>query len=167
MTLIIIFSTIVFFIFGFIVMVNIDKFIDKSVQPTKNYILDKDGLSDDAGQRSILIFGNNKITTVVKNYCKAHNYLFSIIEDINNIDKKYKYLTLFALSNNDADNLIISSVGLKVYSIPHIITICNSQENLRIYNEFNFDKVILYDEDIEKTYNVIKELVDNAIKIQA
>lgn len=167
MTLIIIFSTIVFFIFGYLVMSNIDRFLDKNVQTVEDYFMDEGIIDNQEEHKSILIFGDNKITSLIKDYCDSQNYVFRVIEDINNIDKRYKYLSLFALSNNDADNLMLSSIGLKVYSIPHIITLCNSRDNLKIYNEFNFEKVIMYDDEIDKIYNDVKGLIENVTKNQA
>lgn len=165
MTLIVIFSTIVFFLLGYHVMSTIDKCIDNNVQQTKGYFFDEGIYDIEAIQKKILIFGDNKITHLISDYCEDQDYLYEVIEDINNIHNDCRYISLFALSNNDSDNLIIGSIGLKVYSIPYIITLCNSWENLKIYNEFNFDKVILYDDNIDDIYNVIKELVEIAVKI--
>lgn len=167
MTLIIIFSTIVFFIFGYVVMSNIDRFLDKNIQTTEDYFMDEGIIDKEEEQKNILIFGDNKISTLIKDYCEAQNYVFKVIADIDNIDKRYKYLSLFALSNNDADNLMLSSIGHKVYSIPHIITLCNSRDNLKVYNEFNFEKVIMYDDEIDVIYNEVKGLMDNATKNKA
>lgn len=166
MTLILVFFIIVFFIFGFFVMDNIDKFIYKNIQTTEESFVKEVIVSNEKEFKNILIYGDNKIATIIKDYCKEQNYHFNVIKDINDIDKKNKYLSLLALSNSDTDNLIISSIGLKVYSIPHIITLCNNRDNLKVYSEFNFEKVIMYDDAINLVYEDVKGVMENAIKNQ-
>jgi Trk K+ transport system NAD-binding subunit len=65
---------------------------------------------------------------------------------------------------DDEDNLMIASVGLKVYDIPHIIALCNSQNNLKLYKEFNFDKVLLNNNEMDELFNTVKGFVQNAVK---
>lgn len=71
---------------------------------------------------------------------------------------------MFALSYNDVDNLMISSIAFKVYSIPSVVALCNSQSHLKIYNEFRFDEVLLYNDNIDRLFNAIKGWIEDAVK---
>jgi hypothetical protein len=45
--------------------------------------------------------------------------------------KNFDYL--FALSGNDADNIVLCKIGRKVYCIDKIISLCNDRENERMF----------------------------------
>lgn len=120
--------------------------------------------NDEEGK--ILIFGENELTHLIKEFCDYKSYSYKDIVDINNLNYNYKYLSLFALSDNDTDNLIISSIGNKVCAIPFTIAICNSIDNLKVYNQFNLEKVLLYDGQIDRMYSVVREMVEDVIKSQ-
>ncbi|MCR1898477.1 hypothetical protein NSA47_05665 [Irregularibacter muris] len=164
MTLIIVFFVIAFLLFGYYIMDRIDKFIESNFLIPDEYH-PYQYLSDNEDKEIvILIYGDNALSKHVKNYCDSQKYLYENIIDIHYISKDYRYMYLLALSLNDVDNLMVSSIGLKVYGIPHIIILCNNKNNLKIYREFNFDKVLLYTDEIDKLLNIMKETIENAVK---
>jgi len=45
------------------------------------------------------------------------------------LEQEQNFCYLFALSENDVDNIVLCKVGKKVYSIEKIISICNDRRN--------------------------------------
>lgn len=166
MTFIVVFVAIVFLLLGYYAMDRIDKVLVNNVLSSNEYLSgDKTG-NCGSKKKVILICGENELTKQIKAYCDSQEYIYEAITEFNNISAANKYICLLALSYNDADNLMIASVGLKVYSISNIIALCNSQNNLKLYNEFNFDKVLLYNEEMDKLFNIAKGFVQNAVKTE-
>jgi Trk K+ transport system NAD-binding subunit len=145
-------------------MDKIDKFIVNNVSPPNEYLSYEDTNNKESNQKVILIYGDNELTKLIKAYLNSEIYIYEAITEFNNISSDNKYSCILALSYNDVDNMMIGSVGLKVYGISHIIALCNSQNNLKLYNEFNFDKVLLYDAEMDKLFNIVKGFVKNAIE---
>lgn len=145
-------------------MDKIDKFTENNILPLNEGTYYERLPSDDSQDDFILIYGDNALTDQVKSYCDAQNYQYKTIIDIHFFCTSYKYNCLLVLSYSDVDNLITSSVGIKVYSISHVIALCNVQNNLKIYNDFYFDKVILYQKEIDILLSSIKESLQNAVK---
>jgi hypothetical protein len=145
-------------------MDRIDKYLAGNVSSSNQYLSSEDINNKVSKRKVILIYGDNELTRLIKVYCNSQKYIYEFITEFNNIDTANQYSCLLALSNNDADNLMIASVGLKVYSISHIIALCNSQNNLKLYNEFNFDKVLLFNNEMDELFNIVKGFVQNAIK---
>lgn len=164
MTFIVVFVAIVFLLIGYYAMDKIDKYLAGNVISSNQYLSEEDINNKVSKRKVILIYGDNKLTNLIKAYCNSEKNIYEGITEFNNISTGNQYSCLLALSNNDADNLMIASVGLKVYSISHIITLCNSQNNLKLYNEFNFDKVLLFNSEMDELFNIVKGFVQNAIK---
>jgi hypothetical protein len=49
-----------------------------------------------------------------------------------NRGSNYRYL--FALSDNDADNIVLCNIGKKIYCIDRMISICNQQRNAQLFH---------------------------------
>ncbi|GEM_PF-3274031 len=162
MTLIVGLSTIVLFILGYYIMDHIDQFIQNNVGiSNKNLCHEK--VKDREEKNRILIYGKNELTELVEDYCNSQRYEYQQITDVCYIDPETKYRCLLALSYNDADNLTVSSIGFKIYSISNVTALCNNQENLKMYKEFSVHNVLLYD-DIDKVFGMIKGLVEDGNK---
>ena len=166
MTLTVCFSAIVFFILGYYLIDNIDKFIENKIDAPYENISYKKINDKGPEQNIILIYGKNELTKRVENYCESKKYIYESMKEINPINTDYRYICLFALSDNDTDNLTISSIAAKIYSIPNITALCNSQGNLKMYKEFSINNVLLYDGGIDKVFSIIKGLVEDAIKTE-
>ncbi|MCC5911726.1 MAG: hypothetical protein JJT76_14975 [Clostridiaceae bacterium] len=167
MTIIVALITIVFLLFGYYLMDRVDRFVEKYEQYANENLSDEYNDSGKMEEKVILIYGDSELTNRVKAYCRSQKYIYEDIADISNINTKLNYKCLFALSYNDVDNLMISSVAFKIYSIPSIIALCNNQSHLKIYNEFNFDEVLLYNDKIDRLLNSLKGWVEDAVKDKA
>lgn len=166
MTLIVGLSAIVFFIAGYYMMNRIDEFLENSVENLTESLCYGYTENKKYKEGIILIYGKNNLTELVEAYCNSRKYIYESIEEVSHINTEKKYICLLALSYNDVDNLTISSIGFKVYSIANIFSLCNTKSNLKIYKEFNVNDVLLYDSGIDNIFNNIKGLVENAVKNQ-
>lgn len=164
MTFLVVFVAIVFLLLGYYAMDKIDKYLVNNVFPSKEYLSDDHINNRELKQKVILIYGDNELTKLIKAYCNSREYIYEAITEFNNISTGNKYNCLLALSYNDVENLMISSVGLKVYGISHIIALCNSQNNLKLYSEFNFERVLLYNNEMDALFNIVKGFMQNVVK---
>jgi hypothetical protein len=161
----VVFMVIVFLLLGYYAMDKVDTFlVNNNSYPSNECLSDKYPATKETKPKVILIYGDNELAKLVKAYCNSENHIYEAITDFNDIGAEKKYLSLLALSYKDVDNLMMASVGLKIYGISHVIALCNSQNNLKLYNEFNFDKVILYKNEMDGLFNIVKEFVQNAIE---
>ena len=164
MTFVLFFSAIAFLLLGYYIMDKIDKFTENNMLPLNEDTYSEHLSSDDSQDDFILIYGDNALTDQVKAYCDTQHYQYKTITDIHFFCTTYKYNCLLVLSYSDVDNLITSSVAIKVYSISRVIALCNIQNNFKIYNDFHFDKVILYQKEIDILFSSVKESLQNAVK---
>ncbi|ABR49440.1 hypothetical protein Amet_3311 [Alkaliphilus metalliredigens QYMF] len=148
-------------------MDQVDTFVESHAQYANENLSDEYTNSREMKEKVILIYGDNELSNRVKAYCDLQNEMWEFITDINDINTESNYKCLLALSYNDVDNLMISSVAFKIYSIPSVIVLCNNQSHLKIYNEFNFDEVLLYSDNIDRLFSAIKGWVEDAVKDQA
>ncbi|SES63690.1 hypothetical protein SAMN05660297_00026 [Natronincola peptidivorans] len=158
---------IAFLLLGYYIMDKVDKFIENNIQHSNEYHNDEYTDPSLRKQKVLLIYGNNTLTNLVKKYCDSQKYMYESITDIHSIDTQAGYIYLFALSNKDADNLMVGSIGFKIYSIPNVISLCNNQKYLKIYNEFSFIKALPYNHDIDKLFNAIKGVIEDAVNDKA
>lgn len=165
MTLIIVLGTIVFFIAGYYVMDRIDRFLSNNVMDVKkdNYINDN-GIWESSLSEYILIFGDNELSSFIKNLCTENSIQYKSITKVNELDYRYKYSLLFALSDTDIDNLLISSVCTNICTVPFIVSLCNDRENIKVFKEYNLEKVIMKGDDINYSLNILKGMVNCATK---
>lgn len=165
MTLIIVFGTIVFFIAGYYVMSRIDKFILNNIIDIKanNYVDDIE-ITESSLSEYILIFGDNELANFLKNLCIENGIKYKGIAKVNELNHKYRYSILFALSDFDIDNILISSICTKICTVPHIVSLCNDRENIKVFNEYNLERVIVKDDDINYSLNVLKGMMNYATK---
>jgi hypothetical protein len=164
LTFIAVFVAIAFLLLGYYAMDKIDKALVSNVFSPNVYLSDEHTYDSESKQKVILIYGDNELAKWVKAYCNSEKYIYEVVSEFNNICNGHDYSCLLALSYNDVDNLMIASIGLKVYSISHIIALCNNQNNLRMYSEFNFEKVLLYHDEMDELFNIVKEFVQNVVK---
>ena len=162
MTFIAVLIAIVILLIGYYLMNQVDKFVESYAEYEKCFYEGAD--NKEIKEKVVLIYGNNELTKLVESYCHSQKYICESITDINCISTVSNYRCLFALSYDDVDNLMISSVAFKVYSIPSVIALCNNQSNLKIYNEFRFDEVLLYNDNITVLFNTIKGWLEDAAK---
>lgn len=83
--------------------------------------------------KSAIVFGNTGIAKQAAIHLEKSNIpVFALPEPyILERDKDFRYL--LALSDNDADNLLMCKIGRKIYGIENMISLCNDTANASIF----------------------------------
>lgn len=110
----------VLFIYLGYIMSRLDRFLEKNARTTDKPVAVVLGISDLAAQVSDLL-KKNKIE------------VFNLTEPFL-IERNRDFRYLFALSGNDADNIVLCKTVRKIYGMKNIISICNDQRNKGMYD---------------------------------
>jgi len=113
------------------VLSKLDNFLDKNSIAPQN----------DKNQPYAVVFGKTKIADQVKDKLNHKNIPIYSISTPYLFEQGYEFRYLFALSDDDSDNIAISIVGKKIYNIDHILSICN---DLNYANAFREDGIQYY-----------------------
>lgn len=135
-------------IYGMYVMNKVDLFVsEESV--------------DDTDDAHILIYGCNKISVKVQMYLDSINVKYDLVGNdiVKGIDDKYRILLM--LSNDDLDNLMIYSLGKKYGRIRMAISVCNNNQNKKIYDEYGIINIDFKYGCSDKFLSLIKEKIKN------
>ncbi|WP_313344290.1 hypothetical protein [Sedimentibacter sp.] len=87
--------------------------------------------------KTALISGDIDICYELSELLKQHNVSSIISNDREQLCHPYPYDYLVVVYSSDLDNLTICSIGMKMFGINNVISICNKQYNKRIYEENN------------------------------
>ncbi len=130
MNLIIILAVVAVFYINLIFIDNIYKTIEHKVEPIS--------FSDEVPldfSKEALIYGEAALCNEISDILYKNKISSDIFYDIDKIDKSYPYKYLFAVYNDDLENLTICSIASKIMDIRNIIAICNKQYNQKIFAE--------------------------------
>lgn len=130
MDYIIIISMIFIFLLGFV-------FIDKVcciIQPA-NELETKNSYNDEIKTEKALIFGKLPISLNIMELLDKYDVAYALIKDINELNISYSYNYLFAVDDNDFENLMICSICKKMMGINKIISVCNLSNNKKIFED--------------------------------
>ncbi len=164
MFLLVLLSAIAFILLGYFLMNKVDRFIE-SEDFRINDIYDEYRDCNGAYENVILIYGKNDLSNLVTALCNSKGYRYIAMAESNNINRELKYSCLLVLSHSDADNLMLSSIGLKVYSIPKVVALCNDQNYWKMYKEFKLHRILLQEEGNHKLLKDIEELLEEAAEV--
>jgi hypothetical protein len=117
------------FIFGLYLMKRIDKFFDKKdVSPEEHKPLITD-------RAFALVFGSTELSDELVKILKSNAIDYEQIDDENQLYEIDNYSHLFAISDNDVDNLLICVVADRSGVEYQKIARCNSLDNQNIYHQ--------------------------------
>lgn len=157
--LLVLLFAVAFILLGYFFMDKVDKFIEdgdiRLRDPYKEYC---NGYK--IHDNVILIYGKNDFSKLVIALCESKGYSYVAISESEQINKDLNYICLLALSYNDADNLMISSIGLKIYSIPKTVAMCNNKDYLKVYKEFPLERILLQEEGRQRLLGAIEEFLE-------
>ncbi len=133
---------ILFIGFGFYIMAKVDKFAAKvgkaneefKVGPTAIVL----GRSELAEQVCLLL--ESKTSRVLR---LTEPYL---------MEREQNFVSLFALSDNDTDNIVLYKIGYRLYGIEQMISICNDSGNESIFAREKIPYLSSRDATAEKVY---------------
>ena len=97
--------------------------------------LERGGLLDeeDLSYPTAVLFGKSDLSKQVNALLKQNNIQVVQLTEPFLLERGQDYRYLFAISENDADNIALCKIGEKVYGIKNMISICNDQSNERMF----------------------------------
>ena len=130
MTFLIVLAIAIYILFGYLIMNKIDIFLDKNNNSSELDYFNEILLDDEKQEKEILLFGDNNLTKSIGMYCRDKNIIPVFLTNHTELNFNRKYSLLLAISDNDTDNLTVSTIGRDICSIPHIASLCNKDETL-------------------------------------
>lgn len=111
--------TALFFCFGYYIMRKIDHFI-----ATRGYESENDMVYPAA-----IVLGKTELARQVSKRLEENNIRVLHLTEPFLLEQEQNFVYLFALSENDADNIVLYKIGVKLYGIEKMISICNDFRN--------------------------------------
>lgn len=138
-----------FVFFGYLTS-NLDKFLVENANR-----IDIDKLSPVA-----IVFGRTDLAKQIIELLEGEGVrVIPLIEPF--YLKKEKYLRyIFALSDNDADNIVLSKIGKKVYSIEEMISICNDRRNEAMFIREKIHYLLIEGATVQMIYQAVLQGVE-------
>lgn len=141
-------------IFGFFIMDKLDSFISKGgfVQESK---------TDDYPKKDnliIIVYLGRNLSGSTLSFTEHEKLSIDYITDVSEIQDMSKLEYLLALSDNDYENLVISSIAKKRKDDIQIGAVCNELKNKRLFDMMNI--TILSPEELtsEHLFSIIRLL---------
>lgn len=92
---------------------------------------------DDAAAPTAVVLGSSELSSQVASRLEHNRIRVISITEPFIFMQKQQIDYLFALSDNDADNITLCKVARKVYGTEKIISLCNDQRNINMYTAEN------------------------------
>lgn len=115
---------ILFCYFGYRVMKMIDNFIAVSnvSEDTKTYPI-------------AIVLGKTELANQVIALLEKNRIRVLYLTEPFLIEQEQQFTYLFALSENDADNIVLYKIGFKLYGLEKMIALCNDSRNESMFNK--------------------------------
>lgn len=115
----------IFLCFGYFIMARIDSFLAQG------------GFEDDKNNVSpvAVVFGKTDLTKEVTSLLRNRRINVLQLNEPFMVEQGKSFCYLFALSDNDTDNIILCKIGGKIYGIEKMICICNDRVNIGIFKK--------------------------------
>lgn len=113
---------------GFWFMKKFDRFLDRQ----KAYVQKKA-----EPEQAVLLFGGTDSAKEMKKILAFEGVPCLHISQESEIDRELSYCYLFALSDNDLDNMMICRIGERILGVPgnKMVSLCNRTEHRKIFEE--------------------------------
>jgi hypothetical protein len=85
--------------------------------------------------KNALIFGKQDLSDEIIDLLERQNITYEKITDFIDLNKTGKYYYLFAVDDNDFENLLACTFCEKVMGITKRIAICNCFENIKVFRD--------------------------------
>lgn len=108
-----------FIYFGYYIMAKLDKFLEEKMHMVEH----------DKAHPIAILFGKTELANQIDAILKINQINIIRITEPFLIEYNKNVQYLFALSENDADNIVLYKIGSKIYGIEKIISICNDNRN--------------------------------------
>jgi hypothetical protein len=119
MGLLLIIGFIIPFVFLGYFMLRLDKFLAKNVMV----------IDDDAMLSSAIVLGRNELAKRIIELLERDGIKVIQLTEPFMFKRERNLRYLFALSENDVDNIVLCKIGKKTYDIEEMISVCNDRRN--------------------------------------
>ncbi len=136
--------TILFICFGFYIMAKVDKFAVKVSKANEEY---------KAGPAAIVL-GRSELAAQVGLLLEKNKYRVLYLTEPYLMEREQNFVSLFALSDNDSDNIVLYKIGYKLYGIENMISICNDSRNESIFTREKIPFLSYQDATAERLYEI-------------
>lgn len=134
-------------------MSKVDKFMEKGDLMIKDDVI---------SPVAIVLGGSDLAKQIIELLQKNAIPVLTLLEPFL-VEQEKNFCYLFALSENDADNIILCKVGKKVYNIEKIISICNDRRNDGMFMSEGIYYLPSEDSTAQMLYEVVME--DTEVKV--
>ena len=111
--------------FGFYIMAKIDQFVVRAGNANEEY----------KSFPTAIVLGGTELANQVSLLLEKNKFHVMHLTEPYLMEREQNFVSLFALSENDADNIVLYKIGLKLYGIDQMISICNDSRNESIFTK--------------------------------
>ncbi len=129
MDLFLVLLMILVFVLGYFLMSKLDR-----LMASPEFLVDIKGTYSHK-KSYVLVFGYSILAKDLIELLMLQKLDFIVIDAEDQLDKSMSYTHLYAISESDYSNLIMSLVAKKSLGVEQIIAICNNLENKPIYDQ--------------------------------
>jgi hypothetical protein len=123
MGLLLIIGFIIPFVFLGYFIIRLDRFLAKNAMV----------IDDDAILPGAIVLGRNELAMRIIDLLERDRIQVIHLTEPFMFKREQNLRYLFALSENDADNIVLCKIGKKTYDIEEMISICNDRRNERMF----------------------------------
>lgn len=111
--------------------------------------------SDAAGKQYALVLGDSPLAESLLQLLKKHQIDCLQIKDESSLDKTKQYHQLFAVSNDDLSNMLVSIILNQLSESCMTIAVCNSSPDRRIFEQNNIPYVTANEADANTLFHIL------------
>lgn len=136
---------VIFFFFGYFIMTKVDKFISDVGIASK----------EDKTRPIAVILGETELAMQVSKLIEDNSIRVLHLTEPFLFEREHNFLYLFALSENDADNIVLYKIGFKLYGIEKMICLCNDKTNESMFIKENITYISGNDLTAQRLYEAV------------
>lgn len=119
MRLLLVIGFLIPFVYLGFLMSKLDKFLEKNAMV----------IDDNKIYLSAIVLGKTDFAKQITELLEKDGVKVLLLTEPFLFKQEWNFCYLFALSENDADNIVLSKIGRKVYNMDRMISICNDRRN--------------------------------------
>ncbi|MDF2486362.1 MAG: hypothetical protein K0R46_2530 [Herbinix sp.] len=133
----------------YLLMKKLDRLIELPKNTTEPYKQNMDG------KAYTLIFGDSQIANSLIRILNNYRIDFLQIKDESLLDKTKYYNHLFAVSNNDLSNMLVSIILNQLCEDCTTIAVCNQIQDGKIYEQNNIPYLLAEESSADSLFNIM------------
>ncbi|MCR3922425.1 MAG: hypothetical protein NUK65_07915 [Firmicutes bacterium] len=110
-----------------------------------------------------IVLGETDLAIQVTELLKEHNIGVLLLNEPFLLEREQKFRFLFALSANDADNIVMCKIGIKVYGIESMISLCNDRGNEQMLMRENIKFLLSEEANAQLLYQTVVSMTEGKV----